>query len=398
MFKDESEFKKVIDGLNIDTGPDPKHREELRREVLSVFNKTAQQSQKRTTPLGVLRRKIMKSPVTKIAAAAVIIITGILAVNLFDQSVPTAYAIEQTVEASRNLRFIHLKNESAGTGGKGVDEMWAAFDAEGNLQRLRMNFPNPADGPKDVIWQEGKAAVWFKAKQRTAVVREKNMLARLKMSYRDFDPKVLGEELCRIQAQDANQITIKESHSDDDPITITETRNGVRTIYKVDPKTKLLLQYENYVLKNGDYKFAGRTLYLDYNQPIDPSIFIFDLPTQDVGMAKGALSDEQIAVELTRQFIHALIDEDYDKIEKLLAYPPGAWAEQRQRFAEMFAEVKLIRLVSIGKPESQPERGGLRVPCQVEIEKDGKSTIQPIAPCTQQLYGQPERWQVISVF
>ena len=64
---------------------------------------------------------------------------------------------------SRSLRFIHLKDEPAGTGGTGVEEMWAEFNSHGKLMRLRMNFPNSADGPKDVIWQEGRAEVWFKA-------------------------------------------------------------------------------------------------------------------------------------------------------------------------------------------------------------------------------------------
>jgi outer membrane lipoprotein-sorting protein len=107
MFKDESEFKKVIDGLNIDTEPDPKHRQELRRQVLSVFNKTAQQSQKRTTPLGVLRRKIMKSPVTKIAAAAVIIIAVLIGLNYFGDSVSiTSTAYAEIVERLHNARTL----------------------------------------------------------------------------------------------------------------------------------------------------------------------------------------------------------------------------------------------------------------------------------------------------
>ncbi len=74
MFKDESEFKRIVARLNIDAEPNPAHRETLRRQMLSVFNETAQQSQKRTTPHGVLRRTIMKSPITKLAAAAAIII------------------------------------------------------------------------------------------------------------------------------------------------------------------------------------------------------------------------------------------------------------------------------------------------------------------------------------
>ena len=34
----------------------------------------------------------------------------------------------------------------------------------------------------------------------------------------------------------------------------------------------------------------------------------------------------------------------------------------------------------------------------IEIEKDDKITIQSIAPCIRQVYGQPERWQVMDVF
>lgn len=346
-------------------------------------------------------RHIMARPITKIAVAAVIIIAIVLAVSFLDKSVTTAYAIEQTVEACRSLRFIHLKTEPARKGGNGIDEMWAEFDADGTLLRLRMNFSNSADGPKDVIWQEGKAEVWFKAKKSTVVVREKNMLARLKMSYRDFDPKVLGEELCRNQAQDANQITINESNSDDDPITITRTRKGFRTVFKVDLKTNLLQQIENYVLKNGEYEFQNRTIYLDYNQPIDPSIFVFDPPsdvvrtdqtTQEVGIAKGALSDEESAVEVTRQFIQALADKDYTKAGKLYGGFPGA------RLKELLAEIESIRLVSVGKPEPHPETGGLRVPCQIEWGKDGQTMIESTALNTRQVHGQPDRWQVIGGF
>ena len=90
MFKDESEFKEIIARLNIDVEPNPAHRETLRRRMLSVFNETAQQSQKQTTPLGVLRRKIMKSPITKLAAAAVIIIAVLIGVNYLGGSIDGA--------------------------------------------------------------------------------------------------------------------------------------------------------------------------------------------------------------------------------------------------------------------------------------------------------------------
>jgi len=82
MFEDESEFKKMIDRLNINTEPNQKHRDDLRRQMLNVFNEAKQQSQKSTTPDGVLRRIIMKSPITKFATAAVIVL-GVFALTFF---------------------------------------------------------------------------------------------------------------------------------------------------------------------------------------------------------------------------------------------------------------------------------------------------------------------------
>jgi hypothetical protein len=343
-------------------------------------------------------RNIMSTPLVRITTAAVVIIAAVLAFTLLDKSVTTTYAIEQTIKANRGLHFIHLKYEPAGTG---VEELWAQFDVDGELQCLRMNFPNTEDGPKDVVWKESKAEVWFKAKQSIAVFREKNVLAQLKMSYRHFDPKLMGEQLYQAQIEDSKQIAIQHPQSKDDPITITWTRNGDRVVYAVDPETKLLQQYVKYRLKDGDYKFVGRTQYLDYNQSVDPDIFILNPPadvvradqtTQEVGMAQGTLNDEEIASELARQFLQALIDQNYTKAGKLIANVPAKWVKQQP-----FGKTKYMRIVSVGKPEPYPANDSFRVPCQVEIEKDGQLTIQSIAPCARQVYGQPERWQVICV-
>ena len=113
MFKDEAEFKKITSRLNIDTKPNPAHRETLRRRMLSVFNETAQQAQKRTTPLGVLRRTIMKSPITKLAAAAVIIIAALIGVHQFGgsidgASVAWADVIEKLEHDIKSTNTIHV--------------------------------------------------------------------------------------------------------------------------------------------------------------------------------------------------------------------------------------------------------------------------------------------------
>ena len=81
MFKDENEFKNIVDKLNIDTRTNLSHRKKLKQQMLSVFEET---SQKQNTGQDKpdLWRKIMKSPFIKIATAAVIII-GILLLYLY---------------------------------------------------------------------------------------------------------------------------------------------------------------------------------------------------------------------------------------------------------------------------------------------------------------------------
>jgi hypothetical protein len=105
MFRDEADFEKVVGGLNVDTKPNPVHREKLRRQMLSVFNRTLQ---KHTMPFGAFGRMIMKKPVTRMAAAAVIILAVLLGINQFG-CVSVAWTqvvknVEQAVSVSFRLR------------------------------------------------------------------------------------------------------------------------------------------------------------------------------------------------------------------------------------------------------------------------------------------------------
>ncbi len=346
-------------------------------------------------------RTIMKSPITKLAAAAVILIAVAISVTILDKSVTPAYAIEQTIEANRGLRFIHLKCEPSTHGS--VDEIWAQFDDNKQLTNLRMNFSDTVDGPKDVVWHEGKAEVWFKAKKRIAVLREKDILAKSKMYYESFDPKRIVEKLYQAQGSENVQIKIQESSAEGEPITITMTKKGspdVRAVFKVDPETKLLQQEERYKLEDGEYKFLGRIRYLDYNNPADSQIFVlkppadvirFDQTAHDIGLAKGDMSDEESAVKLVRQFVEAAIAQDYTKASKLLANIPAGWVEEQP-----YQQEQVVRLISVGKPKLNAKTGSLSVPCQVEVEKDGQTSVQSIVFCVQQVYGQSGRWLIIN--
>ncbi len=149
---------------------------------------------------------------------------------------------------------------------------------------------------------------------------------------------------------------------------------------------------------------SGRIRYFDYNQPV-PGIFVLNPPpdvirvdqtTQEVGLAQDDLSDEEVAVEVARQFFEALIAEDYDKAGKMLQGIPGKGMQQ------MFGNKKVLRIISIGDaaphPRPEPDTKRLVVPCAVEIEKDGQISEWKLDELgIRQVYKQPGRWSIFGV-
>ena len=86
----------------------------------------------------VIRRLIM-SRFTKLAAAAVIIITAALTLITFDRLVTPAYAIEQTIEAFKNVRFLHIIRRAET--GQIEDERWIEIGPDGIQARYRQDSP-----------------------------------------------------------------------------------------------------------------------------------------------------------------------------------------------------------------------------------------------------------------
>ncbi|MHC4457475.1 MAG: hypothetical protein ACYS0I_10360 [Planctomycetota bacterium] len=117
MFNNENDFEKLISRLNIDYKPDTAHRRNLREQMLSVFNQTRPKTLRPTI------RTILKSPITKLAAAAIIIIAVSLFAWFSQQQGPSngtdtfggfsllaqACAAEDMIFTGENI--VHLKNE-----------------------------------------------------------------------------------------------------------------------------------------------------------------------------------------------------------------------------------------------------------------------------------------------
>jgi hypothetical protein len=130
MFKNEDDLKEAVSQLNIDYNPNPSHRERLREQMLSVFEKTGEQSigQART-----LWRAIMKSPITKLTAAAVIIIAAFIVIQHFTGSIDGAtVAFAQMTEAIKKTPWMHVveKIQSDEKEWQRQQEFWYSFKSQ----------------------------------------------------------------------------------------------------------------------------------------------------------------------------------------------------------------------------------------------------------------------------
>jgi len=355
-----------------------------------------------------LWRKIMKSRITKLATAAAIIVIAALSITFLEKSATPAYAIEQTIEANHSVRYIHIKDFKVNE--DEPKEFWFEFDEQGQVKNVRAYMPewdSPSDGAKVTIWQQGKATVWFKKKKALLTIRDKRVAQQVLKMTQELDPKLAFERLREREKRGWVKIEIKEPSNKTESITVTVTylpespTPGKRAVLFVDQATRLVTAIETYQLKEDDYQYLGVMEFYDYNQRIEPEMFTLDnLPvdimridqtTQEVGLVQGALSNEEIAVEVARQFFEALITKDYDKAGKLLEGIPGG------RMQQMFGNIKVLRIISIGSaaPHPIPETQGLVVPCTVEIEKDGNISEWRLDRLgVRQVFNQPGRWTI----
>jgi len=353
----------------------------------------------------------MKSPMTKCAAAAAIIVVVLLSINLWNKTLPTAYALEQTIEANHTVRYLYIKDFKLGE--EDPKEFWIEFDQQGQTKNIRVHMPewdSPSDGAKVIVWQEGKATVWFKRKNVLLTVRDERLAQQMLGLVQGVDPRLAVERLYETEKRGAVSVEVDEPTAKTELIIVTATyplegpSPGRRVELYVDPATKLVTAMEFYRLKDNAYQQVSRMEFHDYNQEIDPEMYALhdevpadvvrvDQTSQEVGLAQGDLTDEEVAVEVVRKFFEALIAGDYTRAGQLME---GAPADLIQK---QFGQTKFLRIVSVGPAASHPmpETKGWIVPCILEVEKDGKAVQWKRDEIgVRQVYNQPGRWTIFS--
>jgi hypothetical protein len=384
-------------------------RSEMRKKVLDEALEIQRNRKQKGTSDTYIWKIIMKSRIIKIATAAVLVLVVVLLVNFLDKSVTPTYALEDTIKANNALRYLHTKYFQ-GQRDDVAKECWLEFDEFGRTKNLRINWLEWFTGGGVIVWNENETKEWNPKTNTLIIFNDEIYNSRVHEMKEGDDPRLIVEQLHDQNAKGLVKIEIDESGSKEDPIVVTVTylpgspKYGGRKVLFVDRSTYLTTKMELYVLKEGEYTYLGVIKYFDSNVPIDEQVFsladeipkdarIVDIRTLDIGLAQGDLTDEAIAVKVVKEFIEALIAKDYARAGLISGGVLPAEIEKG------WGRLKILRLISVDKPV-RPEKldrilpRALRVPCTVEIEKDGRTIKYSRSFYAHTVIGKRQNWQI----
>ena len=231
-------------------------------------------------------RIIMHSKITKLTAAAAIIIIVSLVTIIFVTSTPMAYALEQTIQASHSVQYLHIQSSVSPDQEPG--KTWVEFDEAGQVKNVRIDLPEWAgggDGPKLVIWKENKAQLWMKKKKSLVTIKDKTVAAQMVKMAEKLDPKLAVERLQRDEEQGKIKLEIEEPSDKAEPIVVTATSIDEndspfqRVVLFVDQATRLVNSVELYKFKDGEYNlqlwdFGGQADQRLVHQLVVPDVIL----------------------------------------------------------------------------------------------------------------------------
>jgi outer membrane lipoprotein-sorting protein len=287
MFKDESEFKKVVDQLDIDTGSNPAHRETLRGKMLSVFNEANQQSQKPKAPHGVIRRIIMKSPIMKLAAAAVIVIS-IFGLTFFFAETSKSIVLADVLERVEQTGAFMYRMKMTMTGAKmsgipdGKQEMEGAIVISNEYgMKWEMNITDPNTGEQMTteiyIIPEQKVMLSLMPAQKKYMRMEFEDDYISRMKKQNNDPREIIKQLMGCEYTELGRSVIDgvevEGFKTTDPQYAMGMAEDINTTLWVDVKTWLPLLLEMDIKMNEQMSMKGVVYDYQWNIPVDADEF-----------------------------------------------------------------------------------------------------------------------------
>ena len=157
----ENNLEKRLEDLRRAIGSDGSLVENVMGRIDAIPAPGAHKVEKARTKI-VVRRLVMNR-FSKFAAAAAVIVAAVLSVTFLGKLTAPAYALEQTVEAFKNVRFLHLIRRDVA--GRIEDERWIEIGAHGRQVRYRQDTP-----PNFLAIEDGQTTAEYHKDKNTVVL------------------------------------------------------------------------------------------------------------------------------------------------------------------------------------------------------------------------------------
>jgi hypothetical protein len=332
-------------------------------------------------------RLVMTTRWTKIACtAAAVVLLGLL-IGLLSQSGSPAYALEQTIAAAEGICQFHFQfHASPDSFDK---EAWIEYDPDGTLRSVRVDFAMAGTRPT-MVWDRG-ITQWHGRANELWLFDDQEYTDKVLLFAHRYDPRQALGYLQERMREGGIRVEVGRHAKAADPIPVMVTYDAntflidtpkppMREVFAIDPVTKLILSVQVETLQDDHYTSAGVYEYLEYGQPFRPGLFdlkqeIADVNCSDttgipMGIEQGALSKEEVAIEVVGAFLEAWAAKDYDRAAQIYGY--NSIGEARSLRDRVLRSKNILQVLSIGLPFA-PVRPltGLLVPCTVQYEANG---------------------------
>ena len=304
MFKNESDFKKLIDRLDIDTKPSPNHRENLRREMLSAFSKERRPRPVETPSAGAWRtitRTILKSRITKLAAAAVVVIGVLIGIHQISGPVDiTSTAIAEMIDAMKQKPWMHIVMES----NTGQFEVWVSFESQIGATKRSSGEVTYLDGQRHLSYRynPGEQAITVSYVDADEITKGATSV----WSFWETWLKKMTEEGVRLaehkglyEGKEAKIYKVKYSIDDKSQLTDRTFKTFQGQII-ADMEQNLPVFAHQKLFDSKGNLIKEKKLYFNYPESGPGDIYALGVPATAKVLYEGAESEVQLAAELKR--------------------------------------------------------------------------------------------------
>ncbi len=389
--RNADDIKRIFDEAVVETNP---LKDEKILENITAAYKQTDKAQSEKGELNIWRT-IMKSPITKLAAAAIIVIAAALTINTFYKSIPvisTASAAQMLADAAKavgDVRSIHIKarmrtlpSDNFSLIGLEYDfvpiEMWKKIDDAGNvLWRI--------EKPRRVIVTDDNSTIMlirpnYAAKEKPCPIGSFDTWCGHLMNVDELIDNALKETMERSNDQlcmhsevliDGTELVLEIESAAEGDFTNDYLKNSFistsdhKKVYHFDAETKLLKGFEVYVYTDEEDVLVFEVTDIEYNPQIDNSLFTLELP-QDViwyeeprTLADNEKYQQITPKEAAQAFFQACADENWDEFSK---FWPASDVDERMK-----EYLGGLEIVSIGEPFKSGLYPGWFVPYEIKL-------------------------------